>query len=72
MPACPPHPQDKSLAQAFSIWSLDPAYGCPAYVTAKSAIFERFPKASKRKEGRSERNKEKRKGVDDRVRVEQG
>ncbi|EWM26072.1 hypothetical protein Naga_100278g4 [Nannochloropsis gaditana] len=67
-----PYNKDKSLAQAFSIWSLDPAYGCPAYVTAKSAIFERFPKVSKRKEGRSERNKEKRKGVDDRVRVEQG
>lgn len=35
--------QDKLEAHAYDIWSLDAQRGCPAYVVAKSNIFERFP-----------------------------
>jgi len=34
-------PQDKSLATNFDIWSMDPVKGCPAYISARSGMFER-------------------------------
>ena len=38
-----PYSKEKAEAAAFSIWSMDTTTGCPAYVTAKSAFFERYP-----------------------------